>query len=158
MSKLSLALKLADETGVAVQKALRYVDDVGGDLASKSLDDVTEAGSRTVSKWFKPAAAGTVLAGGGVLAWNQQTVEKAQAKADTTQSAQAALADIIDSDLPPDLKREMVRALIGSTDPADDQKDEKNDGGGLIPDDPQTLIILVIVMALVLKFALDGGD
>lgn len=156
----SLAVKLSDEFAVTAEKASRFVDDVGPKKAQQILDDLGSSGSRTLSgDWWKPVAA-TGAVGGGALAWRQQDVAKARALAERGQNYEDAMKHIVESDLPADLKRAMVEGAMGAANAGAGNSggSSKDKSGGLIPDDPATLIVLVIVMALVLKFALEGDD
>lgn len=163
MSKLSVAMRLADETGVSLSKAQKFIDDVGLDAARKAADDAAELGSKTLSSgWWKPTAGG-VLVGGGALAWRQQELEQAKAIASQQQSYSGALAAVMDSDLSPKAKRELADSLVNNSPASSDGSGGSggsggNGGGSLLGGDMQTTIILVIVMVFVLKFALDGGD
>lgn len=155
MGKISLATRMADELGVSVQKASRFIDDVGASKARQTLDEVAAQGSKTVAKWLKPATLGAGAVGGGALVWRQQDVAHARALAEQQQNHADAVRDIIESDLPPDLKRQM---LEDASNAASSGGDDGGDGPtSFIPDDPQTLIILIIVMAIVLKTTL-GDD
>lgn len=156
MGKISLATRLADELGVSVQKASRFVDDVGASRARQTVDEVAAQGSKTVAKWLRPATIGAGAIGGGALVWRQQDVAQARALADQQQNYADAVRQVIESDLPPDLKRQMLEdaSSAASTSGGDDGG---SGPGGIIPDDPQTLIILIIVMAIVLKTTL-GDD
>lgn len=154
MSKLTLATKLADELGVSIQKASQFVDDVGAATARKALDEALAAGSRTVTDWWKPVTAGGVVVGGGALAWRQQDLEQARTIAAQQQDYSSALAAIMESDLSPEAKRELVVNLSerGPGNQSDSQP-------GLLGGDVQTTIILLVVLVFVLKFGLEEvGD
>lgn len=160
MSKFSVAMKLADEAGVSLSKAQRFIDDVGLDTARKAADDAAEAGSRAISSgWWKPAA-GVGVIGGGALAWRQQDLERAEAIASQAQSYNSALAQIMDSDLSPKAKRELATTLTDTSPGAggDNGSGGGGGGGGLLPGGMQTTIVLLIVLVFGMKFALDGGD
>jgi len=162
MGKFALASKLADELGSSVDETMRFVDEVGADAARSTLNEASSAASRTVSKWWKPTAAGTGLVGGGALVWRQQDLQQAQAIASQQQDYTSAVQSIMESDLPPERKKEMLEALEQNA-PASGENNGGGDGGdgggGLLGGDMQTTIILVIVMVFVLKFALQGdGD
>lgn len=155
MSKLELALDLADETGVALAKAMKYIDDVGPEAARGALDDAAELGGKTVSDWWKPAAAAGGVLGGGALLWRHQDVERAKEIADKSQSTSNALHDIMASDLSPEAKQALTNQLLNTNGGGNDQQD---DGSNWLPDDPMLLIIGLIVLIFVLKFGLDGDD
>jgi len=161
MGKFSLASRLADEIGSSTDEAMRFVDEVGAPAVRDTLDEAAGSASRTVSKWWKPTAAGTGLVGGGALAWRQQDLNQAQAIASQQQDYTSSVQSIMQSDLPPERKREMLEALNENA-PASGSNNGGGDGGGggggLLGGDIQTTIILVIFMVFVLKFALDGGD
>lgn len=155
MGKLSLATKLADELGVSAAKARKFVDDVGADMA----DDVTQAadeGTTLGDKWFKRTAAVGAAGGGGALAWRQQDIEQLQAANNRQQTSLDAAQWLADSDLSPELKKQLAKDLVKNSN-GGNQNGGNQDGGGLIPGDIQTTLVLVIVMVVVLKFALDGG-
>jgi hypothetical protein len=164
MGKLTLASKLADELAVSTGKAKRAVDDLGADNVRRLLDDVQQNGSsRLPSGWRKgvlATAAVSGTAGGGALAWRQQDVWQAEAaareseaRAGRSENYAEAMKWIVESDLPADMKREFARgASATARSPSSNGED-----GGVLPDDPVTLIILLIVLALVLKYALESG-
>ena len=153
MSKFSLAAKLADEIGTSVSKASRFVDEVGAPAVRSTIDEAAGGASRTVEKWWKPAAAGTGVVGGGALAWRQQDLSKARAIADQQQAYSSAVESLIDSDLPPEKKRELIEELNKSA--LDTDNDDKNDDGGGPFSDlfgggiEGTLIKLLVVMMVV---------
>jgi len=155
MSKLSLASSLADEFGVSFARASKFVDDVGAGAARSSLDDAASFGGRNV----KLALGGTAVAGGGALAWRQQDVATARSIAQQQQTYSDTVKSIMESDLPPELKQELLREASANTG-SDNSGDQSggSGGSGLIPDDPQTLIILLIVLVFGMKFALDGDE
>lgn len=156
MSKLSVATRLADEAGVSFSKAQKYIDDVGLDNATRALDEAATGASKTVNKWFKRTAVTGGIATGGALAWRQQDINKAQEIAQQEQSQTDALAEIMDSDLPPEAKRELTQQLL-------DQRDSnESDGEGfdlddMIPDMGGMQVTLGLVVILVLMFQF-GGD
>jgi hypothetical protein len=164
MGKLTLASKLADELAVSTGKAKRAVDDLGADNVRRLLDDVQQNGSsRLPSGWRKgvlATAAVSGTAGGGALAWRQQDVWQAEAaareseaRAGRSENYAEAMKWIVESDLPADMKRQFARgASATARSPSSNGED-----GGVLPDDPVTLIILLIVLALVLKYALESG-
>ena len=163
MSKLSLAAKLADETGVALTKAKKFVDDVGTKTASRSLDEMTQAGSRTISDWWKPALATGGLVGGGALVWRQQDLQEAEAIASQQQGYSDAWQALMDSGLSPEAKKELAVRLIEQSPASNDNSGsgggggDSSDDGGLLPDDPATIVILVIVLVMVLRYSLGGS-
>ena len=150
MSKLTLATRLADELGVSIQNASQFVDDVGAPTARRALDEAVAAGSRTVSDWWKPVTAGGVLVGGGALAWRQQDLEQARAIAAQQQDYSSALASIMESDLSPEAKRELVVNLSERA-----SGDATKSKPGLLGSDIQTTLILLVVLVFVLKFGLE---
>lgn len=154
MSKYTLAVKLADEFGVSVAKASRYIDDVGSSLARRTLDDAARIGSKTVGTWWKPAAAGTAVVGTGALVYRQQDVLTAEALAKNSESYNDGVQAIMDSDLPAELKAELTRELVNTAAASTKAADEG--AGGLLGDDTQTTVILLVVLVFALKFALDG--
>lgn len=153
MGKFSLATKLSDELGVSFAKASRFVDDVGLSTARATFDEAIAAGSRTVSDLWKPATAGGLIIGGGTLAWRQQDLEQARTIAAQQKEYSSALASIMEADLSPAVKRELVRALRNSV-PSDDSN-EPNES--LLGGDIQTTIVLLVVLVFALKFGLEGG-
>jgi len=162
MGKLTLATRLADDLGTSVAEASRFVDDVGASRARGLIDEASGGGR--VSNWWKAGAGGTAI-GGGALAWREQDVRRAEAMASQQQSYGDALTTLVEADLPPDVKQSLAASLAeqgagsaGGGSSGGDGGDSQPDDGGLVPDDPQTLIILVIVLVFVLKFALEGGD
>lgn len=160
MSKLTLAAKLADETGVALTKAKQFVDDVGLETATRSADELTQAGSRTIADWWKPALATGGLVAGGALVWRQQDLQEAEAIASQQQGYSDAWASLMDSGLSPEAKKELAVRLIEQS-PASNggggDGDGKDDTGGLIPDDPAMMVVLVIVLVMVLRYSLGGS-
>ena len=160
MSKLSLAAKLADETGVALSKAKKFVDDVGVKTATRSLDEVIEAGSRTISEWWKPALATGGRVGGGALGWRQQDLQEAEAIASQQRDYSDAWASLMDSGLSPEAKKELAVRLIEQSPSSngDGSKGGESKDGGLLPEDPAALVILVIVLVMVLRYSLGGSN
>lgn len=160
MSKIKLATKLADDLGVTTSKASRLIDDIGASRAQSLADDLGSFGGSTIKKW---AAGGTLAGGtvgGGALVWREQDVRKAKALAEQQQSYADTVAKIADSDLPPELKKQLVDDATGQAKNGGGGSDDGSDDGGdsPIPDNPQTLIILMIVMIFALKFGLEGDD
>ncbi|AGC65551.1 head protein [Haloarcula hispanica virus PH1] len=160
MGKFALASRLADELGTSVSKASRFVDEVGAPAARNTIDEAAQAGSRTVSKWWKPTAAVGTIGTGGALAWRQQDLSQARAIADQQQDYTAAVESIMDSDLPPERKREMVDALNQNAPASGENKNGGNDGGdgGLLGGDLQTTLVLLIVVAFALRYTLGDDD
>jgi len=158
----SLAVRLADELGTSLSRARKYVDEMGESTAARVADEAAQVGDEGISGWTK-AGLGAGAIGGGALVWREQDVRQARAIADQTKSYNEAITDVMESDLPPEVKRQLVveasDAASGGGGGGGGSGDNGGSGpGGLIPRDPQTLIILIIVMALVLKFALEGDD
>lgn len=153
MSKLTLAKKLVDQTGVSFSKATRFIDDLGASNARRVIDDTVEAGQDTVSKWWKPAAGAGAIIGGGALAWRQQDVAVARAVAEREQTRTEALRDIIESDIDPELKEELLNRLSEDAggDPGDDP------GAGNPFDNLPWMIGGVIVLLFVLNYATTAG-
>jgi hypothetical protein len=149
MSKFKLAKRLVDSTGVSFSKASRFIDDVGVSDANRLIDDTVQAGQDTVARWWKPAAGAGAIAGGGALAWRQQDVAVARSLAEREQSRSDAVKDLIDSDLPPELKKELLNQLA---DEADD------DPGASNPFDNLPLMIGgVVALLFVLNYATTAG-
>jgi len=164
MSKITLAARMADELGTSTAKAARFIDDIGRDEAAALVDDAASKSDELLpSGWAKPAAAvgGTGAAvGGGALVYREQDVRRAEALADQRQAYGEAMKNIIEADLPADLKRQLAQGAARTSAKNSDQfgPDAGNEDGGIIPDDPQTLIVLIIIMALVLKYALENEN
>lgn len=161
MSKLEVAMRLADETGVSLSKAQKFIDDVGLDAARGLADDAVEVGGKTLSSGWWKAGAATGVVGGGALAWRQQDLAQAEAIASQAGSYNSALSKIMDSDLSPKAKRELALTLTDTSPGAGGSSGGSggsSGAGGLLPGDAQTTIILLIVLIFGLKFALDGGD
>lgn len=157
MGKAGLAAKIADEVGTTVDDAYKWVDDVGVPKAQSALDDITTRGSKTVEKWWKPATAGGAVVGGTAVAWRQQDVWEAQAIADQQQTYADAFQSIMESDLDPAQKEELVDELRNSS-PASGQN-SGGGGGGILGNDLQTTLVLIVIVAIVLSQTLDtGGD
>lgn len=168
MSKTTLAIQLADELGVSVSKALRFIDDVGYSRASRLVDEGARAGdeagglmARLPDDWWKPTAAIGGVATGGLVGYRYLSLQQAEALADGAQAdsdrattAENAVRTILDrDDLTPQQKRELIDRVLGvmeSRTPGDDTP-----GGGLFGGDTQTLIVLLIVLALVFNYAME---
>lgn len=166
MGKISLAVKLADEIGVSVAKASRFIDDVGPKAARSMVDDAAKKGSKFLgSSVTKTAVLGGAV-GSGALVFNEQETEQTKNNAEAAAAAAAAadsrseaIQAIIESDLPPDVKQQMLKNYTESANKDNDGGND-NDGNGadsIIPDNPQTLIILLIVLAFAFRYTL-GGD
>jgi len=157
----SIAIRLADELGTSLSRARKYVDEMGQPTAARVADEAAQVGDEGISGWTK-AGLGAGAIGGGALVWREQDVRQARAIADQTKNYNEAITGVMESDLPPEVKRRLVvEASDAATDGGgggDGGDDSGASPGGIIPQDPQTLIILIVVMALVLKFALEGDD
>lgn len=162
MGKIDVALKIADEFGTSVGKASQFVDDVGGKTAdelARLSDEGARVSSEGISRTTK-ALGGAGLVGGGALAWRQQEVERAKALAAKSQNYSDAVKNLAESDLPPEVKKKLAEGLAQQ---AKNNDGGNKDGGGGLPDlgdvfgDAQTTLILVIVAAIVLSQAVDGG-
>ncbi|ALJ99689.1 head protein [Haloarcula californiae icosahedral virus 1] len=156
MGKFALASRLADEIGSSTDEAMRFVDEVGAPAVRDTLDEAAEGASRTVSKWWKPTAAGTGLVGGGALVWRQQDLQQAEAIASQQQDYTSAVQSIMDSDLPPERKKEMLEALNQNA-PASGANNGGGDGGdgGLLGGDIEGTLIKLLVVMMVVGFLLN---
>ncbi len=148
MGKMSVALKLSDELGTSVGKALRYIDDVGLKTAKQSLDEAASKADEAMRIGWKPIA-GVGAVGGGALIWREQAVAKAKAIASQKQARSDALTGIVESDLPPSLKKELANQYVRSS----SNQNQSNSGPGPFANIQQTVVALV-VLALVLKYML----
>lgn len=163
MGKLKLAKRVADEFDTSIQKAGRFIDDVGPKKAEEALDTAKDAGRSF--PWKKATAGLTVGSiGGGALYWREQDVRKAEAIADSSESYESAVSDIIDSDLPPDLKRDLINR---SADVAEQDQDDDGDGEKgpierlkqMIEDaDPIMLLIGTAVVLVIVNNSMRGGQ
>lgn len=151
MGTLKLAAKLADEAGVSLSKASKFVDDVSPTKARQVVDDLASSGSKTLSSGWWKAGAATGVAGGGALAWRQQDIEQARAISNRQQSQAAALADIMESSLSPDAKQALVEQLLATQQTTTDGGNSMFEMGGM-----QVTLGLVVVLALLLQFGGDG--
>jgi hypothetical protein len=162
MGKFSLAARLADEAGTSLSKSKRFVEEVGAPKVERLLDDAAQSGSSTVEKWWKPALGAGAIGGGGALAWRQQELETARSIADQQQGYTEAVTSIMDSDLSPEKKRNLVDSLIsnspssGSNTGGGGGAGGGDGGGGLLGNDIQTTIVLMVVLAFALRYTL--GD
>lgn len=160
MGKFSLASKLADELGKSTEEAMRFVDEVGAPRARSVLDEAASGASRTVSNWWKPAAATGGIVGGGALAWRQQDLEQARAIANQQQDYTSAVQGIMESDLPPERKQELIDQLNESAPASGTNPNNQGGGGGgggLLGGDMQTTLILLVVLAFAFRYTL-GDD
>lgn len=162
MGKFALASKLADEIGTSVDEAMRFVDEVGAPAARRTADEAAEGAGKTVSNWWKPAAAGTSLVGGGALVWRQQDLEQAEAIASQQQDYSTAIQSIMESDLPPKRKREMLESLNQNSPASKDNKDDGDGGpfsdlfGGGIEGTLVKMVVVVMVVGFLLNYASSG--
>lgn len=159
MGRLSAATRLADEFGTSIDNAQRFIGDVGPDVADDLVQKSGQVADDTLSSWRRPLAlaGGTgVVAGGAGLAYRQQDVSQARAIAEQSASYSDAVQSIIESDMSPDAKQAAIEDLNNNA--GTDDEDDEDDGGDLLPENPQTLIIMMIVLVFVLKFALEGDD
>jgi hypothetical protein len=157
MGKLSIATKLSDELGIALTKARKFVDDIGGSKAQKALDELGSAGSRAVGDYLKPATVLVGGAGGGYLVWRQQTVAQARALSEQASSYNDAVQAIAESDLPPDVKEALVD---DATDAANRRNSNDDDGSSSsfldqIFNDPMKMVFALVIVVVVLQMALD---
>ena len=165
MGKLKIAKELAEATGSKLDDAMRWVDDVGAARASKVASKASDSAGGLVKNWWKPTTVVGTIGGTGALAWRQQDVEQAKEIANAEQSYTSAFKSIMNSDLPPDKKQEMIENLNeGSPSDGDagddgDDDDEKawwekllGDAGGL-----ETKVLMLIVLLAVLNYSL-GAD
>ncbi|AAY24956.1 head protein [Haloarcula hispanica virus SH1] len=161
MGKFALASRLADELGSSVDETIRFVDEVGVQPARSMLDEAAQSGSRTVQNWWKPATAVGVVGGGGALAWRQQEIDQARAIANQQKSYTSAAREVMQSDLSPEAKRELVNQL-NENGPASGQNKNggggDDGGGGLLGGDIQTTLVLLIVVAFALRYTLGDDD
>lgn len=157
MSKLAIATRLADELGTTTAKAKRFVEDIGGDKASRLVDDLSSTGSRAVGDYAGPAVLTGGAVGGGYLIWRQQDVEKARALAEQSQSYNDAVTSIVESDLPPALKEELVDSATKAA------KDRNGGGEGTTSfldnlfGDPLKMVFALVIVIVVLQFVLQDG-
>mgnify|MGYP000362667689 CR=1 FL=1 len=158
MSKLAIASRLADELGASVNKAKKFVDDLGGDRSRQLVDDLGSGGSRSIGDFVTPGTLAVGGIGGGALLWRQQDVATARALAEQSSSYNDAVKSIMESNLPPELKQEMVD---DATQAAKDRRG--GDGSGTtsfidgIFQDPIKMIFALVLMIVILQYALDGG-
>lgn len=158
MSSLTLATKLADEFGIALDDAMRFVDDVGPRLGEEAAFLSTRTGKAT-------ALAGT--AGGGALALRQQDVWQAEAEATESEATAQSLKRIMESDLSPRTKRQATVTLLrdGPSSTGQQSGGQQSGGGGLLAGlfggggfgGAQTTLALLVVLVLVVSVA-GGGD
>lgn len=168
MSKYSLAVKLADELGTSVSKASRFIDDVGYTKASRLVDegatlgdDAGSLGSRLADDWWKPVVGGGAVIGGTVTGYKyldaakaREIANAAEAESEGAATGRDAIRLILEDDsLTPEQRRELVEQYLKSQTPPGDP-----DKPGLLGGDVQTLVVLLIVLALVFNYAMDGDD
>lgn len=168
MSKLRVATRLADELGTSLSKAQRFVSDVGPTKAEDVLDGARGAargGDDGFDLGTKLLAGGTVATGGG-LAYRQQSVWAEQEdSAQTSDQVDGLKALLEDEELSAEDKRKLVEDYLDSLGDFGANGDDSDDnGGGWPPELPdfgdmfgnaQTILVLVIVAAIVLKFAME---
>lgn len=157
-------MRLADELNVSVAKALRFIDDVGYTRASKLADEGARAdgllSKRLPSGWWKPAASVGIVGTTGVVGYKYLSLQQAKAVADAAASdsdradtAAAAVRTVLDrDDLTPKQKKEMIDRILGVM----EDTNAKGAGAGLLGGDTQTLVVLLIVLALVFNYAMEG--
>lgn len=158
MSKLDIATRLADEIGTTTTRAKRFVEDIGGDRASQLADDLAGSGSRSVGDFVTPAVVAGGGIGGGYLVWRQQDVETAQALAEQASSYNDAVRSIAESNLPPDMKEELINQ-------ASEQAENRNSGDGSgsngfldsIFNDPIKMVFALVLMLAFLQYVLADG-
>jgi len=148
MAKAKLVTRLADRFGTSVQRAQRFVDDVGpakarqleraanqGAAPTRFVDDGTRVVDDTATAAddsgaflddfpTKGALAGTgvAAAGAGGLYYREQDVRSAEADAEETSSTEEAINTIFSKDLDPDERNKALEALLGAN--------TADDGGG----------------------------
>lgn len=172
MSKFTLAAKLADELGVSIAKATRFIDDVGYTRAAKLVDEgaagaddaggLLGSGVRLPDDWWKAATAGSVVVGGTATAWRYLDVEQAkriaeQAEAESqkaTTVSDAVRLVLEDDSLTPQQRAELLDRFLASTSGATANKNDEG-AGGFLGNDVQTLVVLLIVLALVFNYAME---
>lgn len=152
MSKSQLARRIAEETGTTIQRARRFVDDVGPRTAEEALE-AAQTSARSFP-WRTAIAGGAATGiGGGMLYWRDQDVRKAEALADQSESYEEAIGDIIESDLPSHVKEDLLNDIpTGDEEDEDGWLDELRDA---IPGWPDTGAgsILYLVVALIVLMA-----
>lgn len=157
MSKLAIASRLADEIGTTTAKAKKFVEEIGGDKASRLVDDLSSAGSRSVGAYATPAVLTGGTLGGGYLIWRQQDVEEAKALAEQSSSYNDAIQSIVESDLPPALKEELTDSATSAA------KSRQGGGEGTssfldqIFGDPLKMVFALVIVIVVLQFVLQDG-
>jgi hypothetical protein len=158
MGKLSIAQQLADEAGIALSKAKRFVEDVGGTRTQRVIDEL-QSGGDDLGRFIN---ARTLTAGGGIaggaLLWRQQDVATARALAEEAQSYSEVVSSIAESDMPPEMKRQLI-------DDANEQRSQNrdDDGGGSnsfldgLFQDPLKMVFALVIIIVVLQFVLSEG-
>ena len=172
----TIAIKLAKLAGVPVSKAAKLVDDIGvgpakrlaDDVAARTekvvddagnvIDDGVRTGDSLVKSYWKPTAVVGLGTAGGFYAFREQDVRRMKEIAETEQSADDALASIIDSDLPPEARQKLVEMYLDSRDRSGGKKDDNKKGGGLFGDSTTQLVVTLLVVAVVLNSAHTGGN
>lgn len=161
MSRLQLATRLSKELGTSVQNASRFIKDVGPRTA-RNVADTAASGVRTYKPGKYTAGAGVV--GGGYLYWREQDVRKVESMADQAESWNDMTGDVIDSDLPPEVKQQIIEQLLneagGGGDGDDDSApnplsflDDLFPGGGV-----ESTILMVVIVVVVLSWVLNKAD
>jgi len=167
MSKLSIATRLADEIGVSISKARRFVDDVGSDAATRSLDELASGADDGLTATQKAAlTGGGVVTAGGLLyrqqsIWSDQAIsDKEAADAEQAETYSDALQVLLESDLPADQRRQLITDLNErrNKDAENDKSEEKANDSGLLGSEVQMTLVLLIVVAFALKFTLGSDD
>lgn len=172
----TIAIKLAKLAGVPVSKAVKLVDDIGVGPAKRLADDVaartgkvvddagnvvstgTKSSGGIVKSYWKPTAVVGLGTAGGFYAFREQDVRRMKEIAETKQSADDALASILDSDLPPEARQKLVEMYLDSRDRSGGKKDDNKKGGGLFGDSTTQLVVTLLVVAVVMNYALNGGN
>lgn len=169
----TIAIKLARVAGVPISKAMKLVDDIGAGPAKRLVDDVAERtgkvvddagnvvddaasrGDSIVKSYWKPATVVGATTAGGVFLFREQDVRRMKEIAETEQSADDALADIINSDLPPEARQKLVEMYLESRERT--VPDTKGNESGLFGDSTTRLVVTLLVVAVVMNYALNGG-
>ncbi|AFD02302.1 head protein [Haloarcula hispanica icosahedral virus 2] len=159
MGRLSAAARLADEFGSSIDNAQRFVDEVGPDVADDLVARSGQVADDALTSWKRPlaAAGGTgVLAGGAGLAYRQQDVAEARSVAEQSASYSEAVQAIIESDMSPEAKQQAIKDLNNNAGTDGDDDDGDEGPAGLLPENPQVVIVLMIVLIFAMKFGLQG--
>lgn len=155
MGKVSLAARLADEIGTTTDEALRFVDEVGAPKVEETIENAASEGSRIVGDWWKPATIGGGVVGGGALYWREQDLERARQIANQQQDYTNALQAIMESDMAPKRKQEMLRQLNKNTPASDGGGDEDSGGDGLFGGGLEGTLLKGLVVMMVVGFLLN---